>query len=122
MFKLFGREPALWISAVSAALSLAVTLGVGLSADQAGAWTAVISAGFGVVTAVLTRPIAPAAFTTAVAVTADLLSAYHLNVSGAEVAAVNTAVLAVLGLLTRAQVSPAALLTRPKAAPAEPRT
>ncbi|BBB01088.1 hypothetical protein RVR_8340 [Actinacidiphila reveromycinica] len=112
MFKLFGREPALWVSAVSAALSLAVTLGVGLSADQAGAWTAVISAVFGVVTAILTRPIAPAAFTTAVAVAADLLSAYHYDVSPGAVAAVNTTVLAILGLLTRGQVSPAAYLTR----------
>lgn len=114
MFKIFNREPALWVSAISAALSLAVTLGVGLSADQAGGWTAVISAVFGVVTAVLTRPIAPAAFTTAVAVTADLLSAYHLNVSSGAVVAVNTTVLAILGLLTRGQVSPAAMLTRPK--------
>jgi len=112
MFKIFGREPALWVSAISGALSLAVTLGVGLTADQAGAWTAVISGVFAVISAVLTRPIAPSAFTGLVAVVADLLSAYQLNVSAGTVAAVNTAVLAILALLTRGQVSPAPMLTK----------
>lgn len=104
--KLFGREPALYIGVVSAALSLVVSLGVGLSAEAAGAWVAVITAVFGVVTAVATRPIAPAAFTTLVTVTADLLAAYHYDVSANTIAAVNTAVLAVLTLLTRGQVTP----------------
>lgn len=106
--KIFGREPALIIGVVSAALSLAVTLGVGLSANQAGAWTALITAVFGVVTAVVTRPVAPAAFTALVTVAADLLGAYHFDVSAGTVAAVNATVLAVLTLLTRGQVSPTA--------------
>lgn len=104
--KLFGREPALWISVISAALSLIVSLSVGLDAEQAALWVAVITAVFGVATAVLTRPIAPAAFTTLVTVTADLLAAYHFDVSAGTVAAVNGFVLATLTLLTRAQVSP----------------
>jgi len=104
--KLFGREPALWISVISGALSLVVSLGVGLDAEEAAAWVAVITAVFGVATAILTRPIAPAAFTTLVTVTADLLAAYHFDVSAGTVAAVNGFVLAVLTLLTRAQVSP----------------
>jgi hypothetical protein len=112
MFTIFNREPALWVSAISGALSLAVTLGVGLTADQAGAWTAVISGVFAVISAVLTRPIAPSAFTGLVAVVADLLAAYHFNVSAGAVAAVNTTVLAILALVTRGQVSPAAFLTR----------
>jgi hypothetical protein len=104
---IFGREPALYIGVISAALSLVVSLGVGLSAEAAGAWVAVITAVFGVVTAATTRPIAPAAFTTLVTVTADLLAAYHYDVSANTIAAVNTAVLAVLTLLTRGQVTPA---------------
>jgi hypothetical protein len=114
-FKIFGTEPALIVGAVSAALSLVVTLGVGLSADQAGAWTAVISGAFGVITAVMTRPIAPAAFTTLVTVVADLLAAYHFDVSAGTVAAVNTTVIAVLTLVTRGQVSPAT--AKPRAVP-----
>lgn len=104
--KLFGREPALWISVISGALSLVVSLSVGLDAEEAAGWVAVITALFGVATAILTRPIAPAAFTTLVTVTADLLAAYHFDVSAGTVAAVNGFVLAVLTLLTRAQVSP----------------
>lgn len=115
---LLGQEPALIVGAVSAALSLVVTLGVGLSADQAGAWTAIISGVFGVLTAVVTRPIAPAAFTTLVTVAADLLAAYHYNVSASTTAAVNTAVLALLTLVTRGQVSPTPTATAPRAVPA----
>lgn len=106
-FKIFGNEPALITGVLSAALSLVVTLGIGLSADQAGAWVAVITAAFAVATAVMTRPIAPAAFTGLVTVVAVLLAAYHFDVSGGTVAAVNGTVLAVLTLLTRGQVSPA---------------
>lgn len=102
----FGREPALVLGAISAALSLAVTLGIGLTADQAGAWTAVIAGVFAVITALATRPIAPAAFTGLVTVVATLLAAYHFDVSAGTVAAVNGTVLAVLTLLTRGQVSP----------------
>jgi hypothetical protein len=105
-FTLFGVEPALILGVISAALSLVVTLGVGLSANQAGAWTAVISGVFAVITAAMTRPIAPAAFTGLVAVTADLLAAYHFNVSAGTVAAVNALVVAGLTLITRGQVSP----------------
>jgi hypothetical protein len=114
---LLGREPALIVGAVSAALSLVVTLGVGLTSDEAGAITAVVTGVFGVVTAVLTRPIAPAAFTTLVTVAADLLAAYHYQVSAGTVAAVNTTVLAVLTLVTRGQVSPVPTATAPKAVP-----
>jgi lipopolysaccharide export LptBFGC system permease protein LptF len=112
-FKIFGYEPALIIGALSAALSLVVTLGLGLTTDQAGAWVAVISGVFAVVTAVTTRPIAPAAFTGLVAVVAALLSAYHFGVAPGTVAAINTMVLAVLTLLTRGQVSPTATAKAP---------
>lgn len=106
-FKIFGTEPALIIGAISAALSLVVTLGIGLTTDQAGAWVAVISAVFAVVTAVATRPIAPAAFTGLVTVAAALLGAYHFHVAPGTVVAVNGLVIAVLAVVTRGQVSPA---------------
>jgi hypothetical protein len=104
--KIFGREPALVLGVISATLSLLVTLGVGLTTDQAGGIVAVISGVFAVATAVLTRPIAPAAFTGLVTVTAALLSAFHFGVAPETVGAINTVVLAVLVLLTRGQVSP----------------
>ncbi|MGH3584710.1 MAG: hypothetical protein ACRDQ0_00140 [Pseudonocardia sp.] len=111
--RIFGREPALIIATVSAALSLLVSFGFGLSAEQAGAIVAVISAVFAAATAVLTRPIAPSAFTGLVAAAVALLAAYGLNVSAETVGALNAVVLAVLGLLTRGQVSPTKDTTSP---------
>ncbi|MFF4791813.1 hypothetical protein ACFY2M_19090 [Streptomyces sp. NPDC001276] len=105
--RVFGREPALIIAAISAGLSLLVTFNFGLSAAQAGAIVAVISAVFAAATAVITRPIAPAAFTGLVAAVVALFAAYGFNVSPETVGALNAVVLAVLGLLTRAQVTPA---------------
>ncbi|WP_412079054.1 hypothetical protein ACLF6K_37555 [Streptomyces xanthophaeus] len=105
--RIFGREPALVIAAVSAGLSLLVTFNVGLSGEQAGALVAVISGALAAVTAAMTRPIAPSAFTGLVAASVALLAAYGFNVSPETVGALNAVVLAVLGLLTRGQVSPA---------------
>jgi hypothetical protein len=74
--KIFGREPALIISTISAVLSLIVTFNIGMSGEQAGAIVAIISAVFGAIVAAET------------------------------VGATNAVVLAVLALLTRGQVSP----------------
>lgn len=104
--KIFGREPALILAVVSAALSLLVTFGFGMNAEQAGAIVAVISAVFAAASAAVTRPIAPSAFTGLVAAGASLLAAYGLAVGPEAVGAVNALVLAVLGLLTRGQVTP----------------
>jgi hypothetical protein len=105
--RIFGREPALIIAVISAALSLLVTFGFGVNAEQAGAIVAVISAVFAVASAIVTRPIAPSVFTGLVAAGAALLAAYGINVSVETVGALNALVLTVLGLLTRGQVSPA---------------
>jgi len=105
-FKFFGSEPAVITAVISAALSLVVTLGVGLSSDQAGGWVAVISGVFAVVAAWHTRPIAPAAFTGLATVTAALLASYHFHVAPGTVGAINTLIIATLTLLTRGQVSP----------------
>jgi uncharacterized protein (DUF697 family) len=105
--KIFDREPALLIATVSAGLSLLVTFGFGLSAEQAGAIVAVISAVFAVATAIVTRPIAPSAFTGLVSACAALLAAYGLELSTEKIGALNAVVLAGLALLTRGQVSPA---------------
>ncbi|MFE9735497.1 hypothetical protein ACFYO9_34140 [Streptomyces sp. NPDC005863] len=93
---------------MSAGLSLLVSFGFdGLSAEQSAAIVAVISAVFAATTAVITRPIAPSAFTGLVAAAVALLAAYGLNVGQETVGALNAIVLAVLGLLTRGQVAPA---------------
>lgn len=105
--KLFGREPAVILGVVSAALSLLVTFNVGLSTEQAGAIVAVISGVFAAITAALTRPIAPSAFTGLVSVVVALLAAFHFNVAPETVGSLNALVVAVLVFITRGQVTPA---------------
>lgn len=117
--KIFGREPALVIAIISAGLSLLVTFNIGLSTNQAGAIVAVISGVFAVITAVLTRPVVPSAFTGLVAAVVALLAAYHFNVAPETVGSLNVFVLAVLVFITRGQVSPASP-TAPASQPAKP--
>ncbi|MEU1010035.1 hypothetical protein [Streptomyces sp. NPDC005890] len=96
---------------MSAVLRLIVSLGfTGLTADQAGAIVAAVSAILGAIAA-LTRPIAPQAFTAVVAAGAVLVAAFGYDVSQATVGAINTVVLAGLPLLTRAQVTPSSPAT-----------
>ncbi|MFE9337778.1 hypothetical protein [Streptomyces sp. NPDC007063] len=104
--RVFGREPALVINSISAALSLLVTFQFGLTTAQAGAIVAVVSAVFAAVAATVTRPIAPQAFTGLVAAVAALVAAFGFEVSAETIGAVNGLVLAGLALLTRGQVTP----------------
>lgn len=112
--RIFGREPALWLNATSAGVGLLVTFKVGgLDAEEAGCIVAVESALFGVVAAVLTRPIAVQAFTTLVATVASLVAAFGYEAAPTHVAAVNAGVLSVLMFVTRGQVSPVVPVARP---------
>jgi hypothetical protein len=112
--KPFGYEPVVILNALAAALGLVVSLGfTGLTADQAGAIVAVVTAVFGAVAAAMTRPIAPQAFTTLVAAGATLVATFGYDLSTGTIAAINTAALAILTLLTRSQVSPLPAMARP---------
>lgn len=105
--KIFGREPVVVLNTLSAVLGLIVSLGVtSLSAEQAGAIVAVVSAILGGIAAAMTRPVAPQAFTAIVAAGATAVAAFGYNVSQGTVGAINTVVLAILTLLTRVQVTP----------------
>lgn len=105
--KIFGREPVVVTNTLSAVLGLIVTLGItSLTAEQAGAVVAVVSAILGGIAAAMTRPVAPQAFTAIVAAGATAVATFGYEVSQETVGAINTVVLAVLTLLTRVQVSP----------------
>ncbi len=104
----FSREPTLILGVIAAALSLLVSFGFDwLTAEQAALIIAVLNGVLGVANAVAVRPVAPAAFTYLVGAIASLAAAYGLEVGQETVGAVNGLVLAVLMLLTRAQVTPA---------------
>lgn len=105
--RIFGREPVIVLNTLAAALGLIVSLGfTDLTAEQAGAIVGVATALLGAIAAAMTRPIAPQAFTAIVAAGVVFVSAFGYEVSQGTVGALNTAVLAVLTLLTRGQVSP----------------
>lgn len=107
--KIFGREPTLIIQSVSALLAIFVAVGIpNLSTDQAALIIAALTATLGVVNAIMVRPVAPAAFIGLVGAVAALLAGYGFDVSQAVVGAISAAVVSVLALLTRVQVTPAA--------------
>lgn len=105
--KIFGREPALWLAALQAVLTVFVGFGLdGLNAEQASLWVALVNVGIGVVMAWSVRPISPVVFTTAFSTVATLGAAYGLDMSQEMVASINLAIVAVVTLLARGQVSP----------------
>lgn len=101
-----SREPALILSVLSSGLALIVTLNIGLTSEQAGLWTALIVAVFGAITAAVTRPIAPAAFTGLVTAVFALLAGYHFHVAPDVIGELNGLVTSVLMLIVRGHVTP----------------
>jgi hypothetical protein len=109
------REPSLYISAIGTVLSLVAAFGLKfLTPEQAALVIVVLNAALGAWNAYKVRPIAPAAFTYLVAAVATLVAAYGIEVSQSVVGSVNAAVLAVLALVLRGNVSP--VVTTPTAA------
>jgi len=105
--KLFQREPTLWIAVISSGIVVLGTLGFHyLSGQQAGLIVAAINAVALAINAYTVRPVAPAAFTYAIGAIVAVVGSYGLNVSPETLGAINLAVVPVLALLTRGQVSP----------------
>ena len=105
--KLFGREPALWISFAASLLLLLGTLGFRwLDGDQAILIVTALNALAAAATAYAVRPISPAIFTYAAGAIVSVFAAYGLKVTPDQLAMLNAVVVMGLGLLTRGQVSP----------------
>ena len=107
-FKLFQREPTLWIAAINAVIMIVGTLGLrAINQDQAGLFVAVVNAGFAAVNAWAVRPVSPVTFTYLVGTIVALFGSYGLQFTPEQVAAVNAAVIPFLAFLARGAVSPA---------------
>lgn len=107
--KIFGREPSLWISLIGTILSLVAGFGMDwLTPEQAALVVVVLNAVLAAVNALAVRPVSPVAFTYLVGSVAALVAAYGIEVSQSVVGSINAAVLALLGLLLRGNVTPVA--------------
>ncbi len=104
--KLFGREPALWIAALTALLGLFVTFPLGMTGDQATAIVASVTALGGVMTAWQTRPWAPGLFNGLITSLAVLGAGYGLNFTAEQVGLTQAAVMTLFALIARGQISP----------------
>jgi len=106
-WKLFDREPTLFISFIASVILLLGTLGFRwLDGDQAALVVVAINAIAAGINAYTVRPISPAVFTYAVGAIVAVFVTYGLEVSPETLAMLNGLVIMGLGLLTRGQVSP----------------
>jgi len=106
MKNLFGREPALWVTAVTAVLAMLGSLG--LDVLTPGAAFAIAGVANAIIIAATTRPVGPPLFTGIFTAVVALLAQYGLDLSDQFVASVSTAIVALFALLARMQISPAA--------------
>lgn len=105
--KIFGREPALFIAAIQAALMLAFTLGVpGVDGGLAGAISLVLTAAASAWTALAVRPVAPAVFSGVIVAAVQLLSRWGLDWTEVEVSSLTGFVAVLVTLVARGQMTP----------------
>lgn len=103
---IFGREPALVLDAVKVALVMAATFGLSVSSDQQVWIVAALAAGFGLVKAWKTRPVAVTAVTDFVTAAGVLAVGFGANLTQPQLASVVAFASVVTVLLQRSQVSP----------------
>lgn len=113
MFKIFGREPTLYITVIGAVLAYLVTLQIdGLTEVQAAAIMGALTALVGAINGLMVKPFKPAFANGLVAAVVGVLVAYGVKASWLTPEAVNSfqAVLVAVGGLwaVRSQVTPKA--------------
>lgn len=101
------REPALWIGALGAILSLLVGFGVpGLSDGLAVAITAFVTAGVAAWTAAHTTPVLPTLFSGVISTGAVLAAALGWHLTQHQVSLTAAAMATIVSLIARAQITP----------------
>jgi hypothetical protein len=109
--KWFGRAPALWLAAGLGVVQLVAVL-AHLSHDQQSALSIGVTALYGILTAVLTRPVNLAIVTGALSTLATAAGVFGLHISADQMSVFNAALVAVATLLLTNLVSPAPTLAR----------
>jgi hypothetical protein len=106
--RIFGRDPMLWVQALSAVIGIVVTLNVkGLSIDQAAAIVTALTAVGGLLAALATKPFSLGAVHTLIASLAVVVAAYGFHVPPEALGAVQLAVGPIAALLLRQAMTPA---------------
>lgn len=104
--RIFGREPALWLTTALAALQL-VAIVAHLSTGQQNALSLIATAVYGVLLAAFTRPVDTAAVTGGIATILTAIGVFGVHLAPNMTSALNAVVAAVLALVLRAHVEPA---------------
>jgi hypothetical protein len=119
---MLGRHPTLWIALINTLIMGVATLGFRwLDGDQAVLVVAAVNAVSAAANAWAVRPIQPALFTYAAGAVVSVFAAYGLEVTGDQLGALNTIIVAVLGFLTYGNVSPVnTLISRASTAQTSP--
>lgn len=102
---IFGREPALWLGLLAAALKLATAFGLDLTADQQSVINAAAAAIIGVAVALLTRDGIPAAILGTAQALLALGLGFGLHVSGDQQAVIMSFVAVAISMFIRTQVT-----------------
>lgn len=108
------NEPALVSGVTSAALALAITLGLHLTVGQTGALEAVAAGVAAIIVAAATRPVAAPVLTGGLSAIFVCLVAFGVpHITPATVSALNVAVVAVLAIVLRGHQTPVAPAPQP---------
>lgn len=107
MIKVFGREPTMWLQALTATLALLVGFGVpGLSDTLAAGITSLAAAVFAAWQAWAVQPVAPTVFSGVIATAAPLVAHFGFDLTQQQVGLISVAVATLVGLLVRPQSTP----------------
>jgi hypothetical protein len=107
--KIFGREPAVWVGFIEAAIALAMAAGwIDITADQTAQIMAVVVAVFGVLTAYLTHDTMLGVLVGLTKATLALIVGFGFTLSPELTASIIAFVVVVVGLFQRTQTTPEA--------------
>lgn len=113
-------EPAVYLYALSSAVSLAVAFGLPLTGTQTAAVSTIATAVLGGLAAALTRPVEVSAISAALATALTAAGAFGLHLSADKIGTLVTAVNLPLALVLRQAVTPAATVAEAKARASAP--
>lgn len=115
LLNLIRTEPAVFLAALQAAITLAAQFGLTLTADETGGLLAATSALLALITAAMTHPFKLAALTGFVTTVGTVLLAFGVpHIAPGLVSAVNMVIVAVFAFVAvRPQVTPVASLRKP---------